>query len=182
MKLPARLEGDLAQELDSLGVVPIDGQVDGNAVDPMSHGFCDAFADLVGIAKDQGFADHLHDPIVPTLELRDFCKIGVGFFQGGCDDDHQELRHLDLGPVAPQPLAVPDLPTLFAALRDECERNGRDPGEVELTTGGAVRSLSDIKRFEDMGVSRLIISPPGFDRDAIEKGLEKLGNDLISKL
>jgi len=33
-----------------------------------------------------------------------------------------------------------------------------------------------------MGVSRLIIPPPGFDPDAIEKGLEKLGNDLISKL
>ena len=75
-----------------------------------------------------------------------------------------------------------DLPTLFAAVRDECERNGRDPGEVELTAGGAVRSLDDVKRFEDMGVSRLIIPPPGFDPDAIEKGLEKLGNDLISKL
>lgn len=75
-----------------------------------------------------------------------------------------------------------DLPTLFAAVRDECERNGRDPGEVELTAGGAIRSLDDVKRFEDMGVSRLIISPPGFDPDAIEKGLEKLGNDLISKL
>ena len=75
-----------------------------------------------------------------------------------------------------------DLPTLFAAVRDECERNGRDPGEVELTAGGAIRSLDDVKRFEDMGVSRLIIPPPGFDPDAIEKGLEKLGNDLISKL
>ena len=37
-----------------------------------------------------------------------------------------------------------DLPTLFAAVRDECERNGRDPGEVELTAGGAVRSLDDV--------------------------------------
>jgi probable F420-dependent oxidoreductase len=75
-----------------------------------------------------------------------------------------------------------DLPTLFAAVRDECERNGRDPGEVELTTGGSIRSLDDVKRFEDMGVSRLILPPPGFDPEAVEKGLEKLGNDLISKL
>ncbi len=75
-----------------------------------------------------------------------------------------------------------DLPKLFAAVRDECKRNGRDPDEVELTTGGTIRSLDDVKRFEDMGVSRLIVPPPGFDRDALQKGLEKLGNDLISKL
>lgn len=78
--------------------------------------------------------------------------------------------------------AMGDLPKLFAIVREECERNGRDPGEVELMTGGAIRSLDDVKRFEDMGVSRLILPPPGFDPDAVEKGLEKLGNDLISKL
>lgn len=78
--------------------------------------------------------------------------------------------------------AMGDLPKLFAIVREECERNGRDPGEVELMTGGAIRSLDDVKRFEDMGVSRLILPPPGFDPAAVEKGLEKLGNDLISKL
>ncbi len=75
-----------------------------------------------------------------------------------------------------------DLNRLFEIVREECEKIGRDPAEVELTTGGPVRSLDDVKRFEDMGVSRLILPPPGFDPDGLEKGLEKLGNDLISKV
>ncbi len=75
-----------------------------------------------------------------------------------------------------------DLPKLFEALRDECDKIGRDPSEIELTTGGALRSLDDVKRFQDMGVSRLIVPPPGFDKDAVEKGLETLGNEFISKL
>ncbi len=33
-KLPERPEGDLAQEFDSLAVVPVDGQVDGALVHP----------------------------------------------------------------------------------------------------------------------------------------------------
>ena len=52
----------------------------------------------------------------------------------------------------------------------------------ELTTGGDIRSLDDIKRFEDLGVSRLVVPPPGFDKDAITAGLEKLGDDILSKL
>ena len=75
-----------------------------------------------------------------------------------------------------------DLPALFAVVREECEKIGRDPSEVELTTGGPVRSLDDVKRFEDLGVSRLILPPPGFDPEGLERGLEKLGNDLISKV
>jgi len=74
-----------------------------------------------------------------------------------------------------------DLPALFEAVRDECRKIGRDPSEIELTAGGALHSLDDVKRLEDLGVSRAIVGPPGFDRDAIERGLEKLGDDLISK-
>lgn len=75
-----------------------------------------------------------------------------------------------------------DFRKLFAAVHDECEKIGRDPGEVELTAGGPVRNLDDVKKMQDLGVSRLIIPPPGYDRDGIERGLEKLGNEVISKL
>ncbi|MBW2386389.1 MAG: LLM class F420-dependent oxidoreductase [Deltaproteobacteria bacterium] len=78
--------------------------------------------------------------------------------------------------------AAGDFPTLFAAVRDECEKIGRNPDEIELTAGGPVRSLDDLKRYQDLGISRLIIPPPGFDPDALEAGLEKLGNDILSKL
>ena len=83
----------------------------------------------------------------------------------------------------PQALSAMEDPyPVFAALRDECKKIGRNPDEIELTTGGAVRTLDDIKRFEDLGVSRLVVPPPGFDKDAITAGLEKLGDDILSKL
>ena len=77
--------------------------------------------------------------------------------------------------------AAGDLAALFETVREECERNGRDPAEVELTAGGPIRSLDDVKRFEDLGVSRVIIPPPGFEPSALEKALETFGNDIISK-
>ena len=77
--------------------------------------------------------------------------------------------------------AAGDLPALFAALRDECAKIGRRPEEIELTAGAPLRSLDDVKRLEDLGVSRAIVPLPGFDRDAIEKGLEQLGNAFISR-
>ncbi len=75
-----------------------------------------------------------------------------------------------------------DLTSLFEVVRDECERIGRDPSEVELTAGGPVHSIDDVKRFQDLGVARIILPPPGFEPDKLEQGLEKLGNELISKL
>jgi probable F420-dependent oxidoreductase len=78
--------------------------------------------------------------------------------------------------------AAGDFPALFAAVRDECEKIGRDPSEVELTAGGPVTGLDDVKKMQDLGVSRMIIPPPGFDPDSIERGFQKFGDDIISKL
>jgi probable F420-dependent oxidoreductase len=78
--------------------------------------------------------------------------------------------------------AAGDFPKLFAAVRDECDKIGRDPAEVELTAGGPLRSLDDVKKMQDLGVSRMIVPPPGFDKDTIEQGFQKLNDDFISKL
>ena len=74
------------------------------------------------------------------------------------------------------------LAELFGILRAECERIGRDPGEVELTTGAPLRSLDDAKRLQDLGISRVVGGPPGFTPDDVERGLETLANDVLSKL
>lgn len=77
--------------------------------------------------------------------------------------------------------ARPDkLDECLGELKAECERIGRDPGEIEITTGG-IPTADEIKRLEDLGVSRFTVGPPGFTPDALREGLEKLGNELISK-
>ena len=68
----------------------------------------------------------------------------------------------------------------LAELHSECARVGRDPAEIEITTGGAP-TPDEVKRLEDLGVGRFTIMPPGFTRDVVEAGLEKLGDELFSK-
>jgi probable F420-dependent oxidoreductase len=74
------------------------------------------------------------------------------------------------------------LPKMLDAMRDECEAIGRDPSEIELTTGLERMDLDDIRRFEDLGVSRLVRPPPGFDAAGIRSGFESFADKVISKL
>ncbi len=74
------------------------------------------------------------------------------------------------------------LSKLLTVLKDECGKIGRKPEEIEITTGSALRDLDAVKRFQDLGVSRLVTGPPGFDKEGVRKGLEDLGERIISKL
>jgi len=78
--------------------------------------------------------------------------------------------------------AAGDLPALFDIVRDECQKIGRDPSEIELTAGAPIRSLDDVKRMQDIGVARMILPPPGFDPDSIKAGFDKFNDDILSKL
>jgi len=42
-------------------------------------------------------------------------------------------------------------------------------------------SVDSVKELRDLGVSRFMVPPPGFDPDSITQGLEKLG-ELIAKV
>ncbi len=75
-----------------------------------------------------------------------------------------------------------ELAHLFSIVRSECEKLGRDPGEIELSASAPAMDLDAIKSMEDLGVSRLLIGPPGFSRDDIEKNLTRLGDAVLSKL
>ncbi len=72
------------------------------------------------------------------------------------------------------------LPSLIEVLVKECAEIGRDSGTIEITTGSIPR-LDEVKRLQDLGVSRFTVSPPGFTHDDVERGLDKLGNELIAK-
>jgi probable F420-dependent oxidoreductase len=71
---------------------------------------------------------------------------------------------------------------LLGVLGEECARIGRDPREVEITTGFLETDLDAVKRARDLGVSRLVIPPPGFDPASIEKGLGEFHDRVIARL
>lgn len=73
------------------------------------------------------------------------------------------------------------LEPLLAEMADECTKLGRDPAEIEITTASPGPDVDAIRRLEDRGVSRIAVGPPGFDRDAVRKGLDALA-DLIAKV
>ena len=54
--------------------------------------------------------------------------------------------------------------------------SGQRPGARRETLA------SYIKRLQDLGVSRFMVPPPGFDPESITQGLERLGNEVLAKL
>jgi probable F420-dependent oxidoreductase len=73
------------------------------------------------------------------------------------------------------------LPELLAVLRDECGKIGRDPAEIEITSGGSP-DLDAARRLEDQGVARMVVGPPHIEIEAACRGLEKIGNEVIARL
>lgn len=73
------------------------------------------------------------------------------------------------------------LPKLLAALRDECGKIGRDPGAIEITTGALGVDPEKVRRYRDLGVSRLVIGPPAFDAEGLRRALGELGERVIAK-
>jgi probable F420-dependent oxidoreductase len=78
-----------------------------------------------------------------------------------------------------------DLATLIPlldALRDECGKTGRDPDEIEISTGAGIPDVDTVKRYEDLGVSRLVMPPLGFDAAGLAAALPKYAEDVIQKV
>ncbi len=73
------------------------------------------------------------------------------------------------------------LPPLLDALRAECKRNGRNPAEVEISTGGGRVDLDSVKRYQDLGVHRLVMGPPAFDPEGVRRELTRFADQVISK-
>jgi len=72
---------------------------------------------------------------------------------------------------------------LFAVLREECGKIGRDPRDIEITSGAGAKADRDVvKRFEDLGVQRFMVSPAGPTEDSILKGLAEFADRVIAKL
>ncbi len=75
------------------------------------------------------------------------------------------------------------LDRLFTVLREECAKVGRDPRRIEITSGAGAKAEPDVvKRFQDLGVQRFMVSPAGSNEDAIRKGLDDFADRVIAKL
>ncbi len=69
---------------------------------------------------------------------------------------------------------------LIEVIRKECAEVGRDPAEIEITCGADMRDSDAIARLRDLGVSRVVTGPPGFDPETVTKGLDALGEVIAA--
>ena len=60
--------------------------------------------------------------------------------------------------------------------------NGRNPATIEITAGaGSTCDVDTVKRYEDLGVSRVMVDPPT-GRSDLRQSFEVLYETLISKV
>jgi len=75
-----------------------------------------------------------------------------------------------------------DFVHLLGVLRAECEKIGRDPAAIEITLPLPARDPAAVARYRELGASRLVMGPPGFDRASIDAGIAKLRSELLDRL
>ena len=73
------------------------------------------------------------------------------------------------------------LTELFTLMREAASKAGRDAKAIELSCIGRAKADA-IKPLEDVGIERVIFAPPGFDKEALSRGLEKIGNEVIAQM
>jgi len=79
---------------------------------------------------------------------------------------------------------VEQLGAMLAELDAACAKHGRDRQSVEVSTmfNFASGGLDEVKRYEELGVERLVVPLFGLGGGNPVEGLDKLGNELIAKL
>ena len=77
--------------------------------------------------------------------------------------------------------AMDRLRALLKSLKEECEKLGRDFTKMEISCIGPA-NLDTLKTLRDIGVSRVTIGPPAFEAEALQRGLEKINQEIIQKL
>lgn len=79
-------------------------------------------------------------------------------------------------------IAEPDkLKELFAMMSAEAKKAGRDPKQIELSCMGRAK-VDALKTLQDIGVERVVVPPPAYDPEGITRGLEKIANEVLSKV
>lgn len=65
-------------------------------------------------------------------------------------------------------------------LRELADAEGRDPGQLEIITAADITTPDDLRRWEELGVTRLVVSPWRRGGDAVA-GLERFAAEVLSR-
>ena len=71
------------------------------------------------------------------------------------------------------------LPRLIGRARTECERIGRDFGELELTSGGA-RTVEEARWYGDQGIHRVTVAIRARTIEEMRDEVARLGEELVA--
>ncbi len=64
-------------------------------------------------------------------------------------------------------------------LREIVRAEGRDPDQLEIITASEVSSRDDLRRWEDLGVTRLVVNPWRRGREAVD-GLKRFADEVLT--
>lgn len=74
-----------------------------------------------------------------------------------------------------------DLSGLLDEMRSSAKDAGRDPDAIEVTAGGAM-DAEGVKPYADLGVTRMVIPPLGYDLATLREQLPRFAENVISKV
>lgn len=191
--LPQRHPAYVAKEFATL-----DSLSNGRAMIGVGVGWLEEEFDALGIPfKERGSRT---DESIQAM--RDLWQPGPSTFQG----KHYNWSNVESNPKPVQPSGVPiiigghslaaarraarlgdgffpgridRLDELLTAMRLECSKIGRDPTEIEITTGTPNMTPEGIQDMAAKGISRLTVPVPGTSKDDIRQGLENLAEAVI---
>jgi probable F420-dependent oxidoreductase len=74
------------------------------------------------------------------------------------------------------------LKELFGIVRAEAKKAGRNPDAIEFSCMTRSVEAANLKALAELGVSRVVVNPPGTKPDALTRGLEKFQQEVIAKV
>jgi probable F420-dependent oxidoreductase len=81
-------------------------------------------------------------------------------------------------PIVPDPQRLKEL---LAVMRVEARGHGRNPDEIEVTTGLPSADLDAARRLAEMGISRIILRVQGSQPEEIRAGVERLAEQIVRR-
>lgn len=73
------------------------------------------------------------------------------------------------------------LKELFGIVRSEAQKAGRNPDAIEFSCMTRSLQPNDLKTLADLGVTRVVINPPGSKAEVVTRRLEKFRQEVISR-